>query len=189
MHTASKLAAIAELDFVEYVHDDSVSERYRVLDGLVSKPKRGFISTSVLAQLKPTRQAWESGFFTFYVAAARSELVNLSSDRLRITRILWLAAPKIFSRRSGSGPRVPSPGRLSTAIRICFVDSVACRASATRIGTPELTAEIALAGDAYRGIEVRFSCKMPVIHADEPALRGAAPANPSVFVQFGEPAP
>lgn len=56
---------IAELDFVEYVRNGSVSERYRVLDELVSKLKRGFISTSVLAQLKPTRQAWESGFSRF----------------------------------------------------------------------------------------------------------------------------
>lgn len=130
------------------------------------------------------------GLLTFYVAAARPELVNLSSDRVRITRILWLAVPDdLFETQRGSGPGVPSSGRLSTTIRICFVDSVACRASATRIGTPELTAEIALARDAYRGIEVRFSCKMPVIHADEPALRGPAPANPSVFIQFGEPAP
>ena len=34
------------------------------------------------------------GLLTFYVAAARPELVNLSSDRVPIARILWLALPE-----------------------------------------------------------------------------------------------
>ncbi|SAK53595.1 LysR family transcriptional regulator [Caballeronia hypogeia] len=94
------LADIAEHDFVDYVHDGSVSERYRILDELVSKPKRRFTSTSVLAQREAVAAGMGIGLLTPYVATGRPDLINLFPDHAQITRTLWLAAPEdLFKTR------------------------------------------------------------------------------------------
>ncbi|WP_322049423.1 LysR family transcriptional regulator [Paraburkholderia sp. J67] len=93
-----ELTDIVNHDFVDYVHDGSLSERYRILDELVSNPRRQFTSTSVLAQREAVAAGLGIALLTPYVAAARPELVNLFPDMPQITRTLWLAAPEDLFR-------------------------------------------------------------------------------------------
>ena len=83
---------------VDYVHDGSLSERYRILDELVSEPRRRFTSTSVLAQREAVAAGLGIALLTPYVAAGRPDLVNLFPDQPQITRTLWLAAPEDLFR-------------------------------------------------------------------------------------------
>ncbi len=91
---------IGKHDLVDYVHDGSLTERYRILDELVSEPKRRFTSTSVLAQREAVAAGLGIALLTPYVAAGRPDLVNIFPDQPQITRTLWLAAPEdLFKTR------------------------------------------------------------------------------------------
>ncbi|MGF6903562.1 LysR family transcriptional regulator [Paraburkholderia sp. GAS348] len=93
-----ELSDIGNHDLVDYVHDGSLSERYRILDELVSEPRRRFTSTSVLAQREAVAAGLGIALLTPYVAAGRPDLVNLFPDQPQITRTLWLAAPEDLFR-------------------------------------------------------------------------------------------
>src|SRR5690606_10487773 len=89
-----QLGDIAPHQFVDYIHDGSVSERYRVLEELVSKPKRSFTTNSVLAQRAAAAAGMGLVLLTPYVAMAGNDLVSLLPDQPLIRRNLWIAAPE-----------------------------------------------------------------------------------------------
>lgn len=88
------LSDVAQHEFVDYVHDGSVSERYRVLEELIPKPKRSFTTTSVLAQRAAAAADMGLVLLTPYVAQEGSDLVSIFPDRPLMTRSLWIAAPE-----------------------------------------------------------------------------------------------
>ncbi|ASC65760.1 LysR family transcriptional regulator [Achromobacter denitrificans] len=94
-----ELGDLAEHDFVDYIHDGSVSERYRVLEELVAEPKRCFTSNSVLAQRSAAAAGLGLVLLTPYVANIRSgDLISVFPDKPLITRSLWIAAPEDLLR-------------------------------------------------------------------------------------------
>lgn len=84
---------------MDYIHDGSVSERYRVLEELVAEPKRCFTSNSVLAQRSAAAAGLGLVLLTPYVANIRSgDLISVFPDKPLITRSLWIAAPEDLLR-------------------------------------------------------------------------------------------
>ncbi|BDB30239.1 MULTISPECIES: LysR family transcriptional regulator [Cupriavidus] len=92
------LADVAEHAFVDYVHDGSVSERYRILEELTPSPRRHFTTTSVLAQRAAAAAGMGLVLLTPYVAGTGSDLVSIFPDQPLITRTLWIAAPEDLFR-------------------------------------------------------------------------------------------
>lgn len=93
-----QMSDLSAHQFIDYIHDGSVSQRYRVLEEITPRPNRSFTSTSVLAQREAARQGMGLILMTPYVAMGAPELVRLFSDRPLITRTLWLAAPEDLFR-------------------------------------------------------------------------------------------
>lgn len=90
----SKLSDLNQHEFVDYIHDGSVTERYRILEELISEPKRSFSTNSVIAQ----RNAAEAGLgiilLTPYVAQGSDKLIDIFPDQSLVNRSLWIAAPE-----------------------------------------------------------------------------------------------
>ncbi|GAA4417976.1 LysR family transcriptional regulator [Advenella faeciporci] len=89
-----KLSDLTHHEFVDYIHDGSVTERYRILEELIPEPRRSFCTNSVIAQ----RAAAETGLgiilLTPYVAQASDKLVCILPHQPLVTRSLWVAAPE-----------------------------------------------------------------------------------------------
>lgn len=93
------LNEVPQHDFVDYIHDGSVSERYRVLEELVPHPRRSFTSNSVLAQRAAAVAGHGLVMLTPYVANSRDgDLISVFPNRPLITRSLWIAAPEDLLR-------------------------------------------------------------------------------------------
>lgn len=89
------LGDVADHEFVDYIHDGSLSTFFRVLEELVPHPKRSFTTTSVLAQRAAAVAGLGLVLLTPYVAAqAGEQLVSIFPDRPLIKRSLWIAAPE-----------------------------------------------------------------------------------------------
>ncbi|WP_033465280.1 LysR family transcriptional regulator [Bordetella bronchiseptica] len=94
-----QLSDVAQHEFVDYIHDGSVSERYRVLEELVPQPRRSFTTTSVLAQRAAAVSGMGLVLLTPYVAnTGQADLVEVFPGRPLITRSLWIAAPEDLLR-------------------------------------------------------------------------------------------
>ncbi|XAH21388.1 LysR family transcriptional regulator [Xylophilus sp. GW821-FHT01B05] len=85
---------VATHEFVDYVHDGLMSERFRFLQEVVARPKRAFSSTSILAQREAAAAGMGLVLLTPYVVGARSDLVSVFPGNPQVTRTLWLAAPE-----------------------------------------------------------------------------------------------
>ncbi len=84
--------------FVDYVHDGSMSDRFLVLEEVVSQPRRVMTSSSILAQRAAAASGMGLILLTPYVVEGRSDLVCVLPGRPQITRKLWLAAPNDLFR-------------------------------------------------------------------------------------------
>lgn len=93
-----EVADLAEHVFIDYIHDGHVSERYRVLEELVAKPRRRFTTTSVLAQRAAAVAGLGLVLLTPYVATMDTELVCVFPDCPLIHRRIWIAAPEDLLR-------------------------------------------------------------------------------------------
>lgn len=80
--------------FVDYIHDGSVSERYRVLEEIMPEASRCFTTTSVLAQRTAAVAGLGLVLLTPYVAEQADDLIGIFPDRPFVTRGLWIAAPE-----------------------------------------------------------------------------------------------
>lgn len=89
---------IARLGFVDYLHDGSVSERYRILEELFPDPRRVFTSNSVLAQRAAAAAGLGIVLLTPYVAEQYDDLVCVLPREPVRTRGLWIAAPEDLLR-------------------------------------------------------------------------------------------
>lgn len=92
------LSDLARHSFVDYVHDGSVSSRYRILEELIPHPDRCFTTTSVLAQRAAAAAGMGLVLLTPYVADQDDDLVCLFPDRALMTRELWIVAPEDLLR-------------------------------------------------------------------------------------------
>ena len=90
----SDLADVRSHEFIDYIHDGSVSARYRILEELTPNPKRSFTATSVLAQRTAAAAGLGLVLLTPYVARQGNDLVCLFPSKPLITRSLWIAAPE-----------------------------------------------------------------------------------------------
>lgn len=89
-----ELGDVVHHEFVDYIHDGSVSDRYRVLEELTSHPKRSFTTTSVLAQRTAAASGLGLVLLTPYVAQQGNDLVSIFPGQPLMTRSLWIAAPE-----------------------------------------------------------------------------------------------
>lgn len=89
---------LAQHDFVDYIHDGTVSERYRVLEELVPVPRRCFTTTSVLAQRAAAIAGMGLVLLTPYVVQEGKGLMHVFPGRPFIKRSLWIAAPEDLLR-------------------------------------------------------------------------------------------
>ncbi|MBS0509065.1 MAG: LysR family transcriptional regulator [Proteobacteria bacterium] len=89
-----QLGDIEQHEFVDYIHDGSVSDRYRILEELTPQPRRSFTATSVLAQRTAAAAGMGLVLLTPYVARQGDDLVCIFPDRPLMTRSLWIAAPE-----------------------------------------------------------------------------------------------
>jgi len=92
------LSDLVHHSFVDYVHDGSVSARYRILEELIPQPDRCFTTTSVLAQRAAAAAGMGLVLLTPYVAEQSDDLVCIFPDRALMTRDLWIAAPEDLLR-------------------------------------------------------------------------------------------
>nr|WP_245593801.1 LysR family transcriptional regulator [Comamonas badia] len=88
------LGDVAGHQFVDYVHDGSVSDRYRILNELTPNPQRSFTTTSVLAQRTAAAAGLGLVLLTPYVAQQGKDLVCVFPGQVLMTRSLWIAAPE-----------------------------------------------------------------------------------------------
>lgn len=93
-----ELGDVVQHTFVDYIHDGSVSGRYRVLEELTPQPARSFTSTSVLAQRSAAAAGMGLVLLTPYVAEQAGDLVCVFPGQPLITRSLWIAAPEDLLR-------------------------------------------------------------------------------------------
>lgn len=93
-----ELRDVALHPFVDYIHDGSVSDRYRILEELVSQPIRSFVTTSVLAQRAAAVSGLGLVLLTPYVAEHRDDLFCLFPGKVLMSRSLWIAAPEDLLR-------------------------------------------------------------------------------------------
>lgn len=101
LHSHPPISDISDIvlhDFVDYILDGSVSERYRLLQELIPAPRRCFTTISVLAQRAAAVAGMGLVLLTPYVAKEGPELVNIFPDRPLIKRSLWIAAPEDLLR-------------------------------------------------------------------------------------------
>lgn len=89
-----QVSDVVNHDFVDYVHDGSVSDRYRILEELTPNPKRCFTATSVLAQRAAAAAGMGLVLLTPYVANQGGDLVCVFQDQPLMSRSLWIAAPE-----------------------------------------------------------------------------------------------
>lgn len=89
-----QLSDVADHEFVDYIHDGSVSPLYRILEEIVPDPRRSFTTTSVLAQRSAAVAGMGLIILTPYVAQGEPELVSIFPGRPLISRDLWIAAPE-----------------------------------------------------------------------------------------------
>ncbi|CAM5792290.1 LysR family transcriptional regulator [Ottowia pentelensis] len=89
-----ELGDVVQHEFVDYIHDGSVSERYRILQELTAHPRRSFTATSVLAQRTAAAASLGLVLLTPYVARQGDDLVCVFPGRPLMTRSLWIAAPE-----------------------------------------------------------------------------------------------
>mgnify|MGYP001315009006 CR=1 FL=1 len=89
-----ELSDVAHHEFVDYVHDGWVSERYRILEELTPHPRRSFTAISVLAQRAAAAAGLGLVLLTPYVARQVNDLVCVFPNQTLITRDLWIAAPE-----------------------------------------------------------------------------------------------
>lgn len=92
------LSDVGHHTFVDYIHDGSVSDRYRVLEETATRPVRRFTTNSVLAQREAAARGMGLVLLTPYVAESEPKLICLSADRPLIKRTIWLAAPEDLFR-------------------------------------------------------------------------------------------
>lgn len=90
----NNLADVKKHRFIDYIHDGSVSERYRILEELDPEPQRCFSTTSVLAQRAAAVAGLGLVLLTPYVAEQRPDLVCVFPDNALMTRGIWIAAPE-----------------------------------------------------------------------------------------------
>jgi DNA-binding transcriptional LysR family regulator len=93
-----QLSDIEHHQFVDYVHEGYVSERYQILKELLPNPARCFSTTSVLAQQAAAASGIGLVLLTPYVASRNPELVSVFPDKPLLTRSLWIAAPEDLLR-------------------------------------------------------------------------------------------
>lgn len=89
-----QLDDVVHHEFVDYIHDGSVSDRYRILEELTPHPRRSFTATSVLAQRTAAAAGLGLVLLTPYVARQGNDLVCVFPDQPLMTRGLWIAAPE-----------------------------------------------------------------------------------------------
>lgn len=89
-----ELGDVVHHEFVDYIHDGSVSDRYRILEELTPHPKRSFTATSVLAQRTAAAAGLGLVLLTPYVARQSSDLISIFPNQPLMTRSLWIAAPE-----------------------------------------------------------------------------------------------
>lgn len=75
------LGDVAGHQFMDYVHDGSVSDRYRILNELTPNPQRSFTTTSVLAQRTAAAAGLGLVLLTPYVAQQGKDLVCVFQAR------------------------------------------------------------------------------------------------------------
>jgi len=94
-HDAIKqVSDIPQHEFVDYIHDGSVTDRYRILEEFISEPRRSFTTTSVLAQRAAAAAGMGLVLLTPYVAQTSDDLVCIFPEKSLMTRSLWIAAPE-----------------------------------------------------------------------------------------------
>ncbi|AKU10936.1 regulatory helix-turn-helix protein [Azoarcus sp. CIB] len=93
-----QLSDIAEHDFVDYIHDGSLSGLFRVLDELTPHPRRIFTSTSILAQREAAAAGMGLVALSPFVADLSDDLVCVFPGQSLVTRTLWIAAPEDLLR-------------------------------------------------------------------------------------------
>jgi DNA-binding transcriptional LysR family regulator len=89
-----QLGDVVHHEFVDYIHDGSVSDRYRILEELTPHPRHSFTSTSVLAQRAAAAAGMGLVLLTPYVAEQGGDLVCLFPEQPLMTRSLWIATPE-----------------------------------------------------------------------------------------------
>jgi DNA-binding transcriptional LysR family regulator len=89
-----ELSDLVEHDFIDYVHDGAISERFRYLEEVTANPRRSFSCTSILAQREAALAGIGLVLLTPYVAGNRGELVKLFTSEPQVIRTLWLATPE-----------------------------------------------------------------------------------------------
>ncbi|WP_194726760.1 LysR family transcriptional regulator [Noviherbaspirillum malthae] len=89
-----QLSDVIQHEFVDYIHNGAVTDRYRVLEELTPNPKRSFTATSVLAQRAAAAAGMGLVLLTPYVALQSTDLISIFPDQPLMTRSLWIAAPE-----------------------------------------------------------------------------------------------
>ncbi|MFA7438460.1 LysR family transcriptional regulator [Castellaniella sp.] len=90
------IKTIGDLDahaFVDYVHDGTMSDRFLVLEEIISQPQIIMTSSSILAQRAAAVAGMGLVLLTPYVADVADDLVCVLPGQPLATRKLWLAAP------------------------------------------------------------------------------------------------
>lgn len=85
-------------EFVDYVQDGSVNNRYLVLDEILPGLRRVSTSNSVMAQRAAVAAGIGLSFMTPYVAEMADDLVCLLPGQVLLSRPLYLAAPEDLLR-------------------------------------------------------------------------------------------
>ena len=84
--------------FVDYVHEPSMSQRLRYLEEVVPNANRSFTSTSILAQRDAAAAGLGIVLLTPYCVIDRPELAQVLAGQSQVTRTFWLAAPEDLYR-------------------------------------------------------------------------------------------
>lgn len=93
-----QLSDIAQHSFVDYIHDGSLSGHFRIVEDLIPRPKRSFMSTSVLAQRAAAVAGMGLIALSPFVANQGGDLVCVFPGKTLVTRTLWIAAPEDLLR-------------------------------------------------------------------------------------------
>lgn len=93
-----QLSDLADHDFVDYIHDGSLSGLFRVLEELTPHPRRSFTSTSVLAQREAAAAGLGLVALSPFVADLADDLVCVFPGQALVTRTLWITAPEDLLR-------------------------------------------------------------------------------------------
>lgn len=93
-----QLSDLADHDFVDYIHDGSLSGFFRVLEELTPHPRRSFTSTSILAQREAAAAGMGLVALSPFVADLSDDLVCVFPGQSLVSRTLWIAAPEDLLR-------------------------------------------------------------------------------------------